>query len=76
MTVIDHEFDTIYTNDSIPINVGWTYRLMGRGDNFVKVESVVGKYVTVKGLDSTTLEQTLLKSAFDGAVKQVISEGP
>ena len=29
--IIDHELKTIFTNDSIPVRVGWEYRLMGKG---------------------------------------------
>ena len=73
MTVIDHELNTIFTNDSIPINIGWEYRLMGKGDDYVEVVDISGKYVTIRGISGIILEKTMLLSAFDNIVKEVVN---
>ena len=73
--IIDHELKTIFTNDSIPINVGWEYRLMGKGDDYVEVVAITGKYVTIRGISGIILEKTILLSAFDNIVKEVTKGG-
>ena len=61
--IIDHELKTIFTNDSIPVRVGWEYRLMGNGDDDVEVVDISGKYITIRGISGIILEKTMLASA-------------
>lgn len=75
MTIIDNELNTIFTNNSIPIRVGWEYRLMGKGDDYVEVVDISGKYVTIRGISGIILEKTMLLSAFDNIVKEVSNGG-
>lgn len=75
MSVIDHELNTTFTNDSIPVRIGWEYRLMGKGDDYVEVVDISGKYVTIRGISGITLQKTMLLSAFDNIVKEVSNGG-
>lgn len=75
MSVIDHELNTVFTNGSIPIRIGWEYRLMGKGDDYVEVVSINGKYITIRGINGITLDATMLLSAFDNIVKEVSNGG-
>ena len=75
MSVIDHELNTTFTNNSIPIRIGWEYRLMGKGDDYVEVVDISGKYVTIRGISGIILEKTMLLSAFDNIVKEVSNGG-
>ena len=73
--VIDHELKTIFTNDSIPINLGWEYRLMGKGDDYIEVYSILGKTLVLRGIGDTKMDQKVLASSFDGVVKEVVNSG-
>ena len=75
MAVIDHLLGITFTNDSIPVREGWEYRLMGKGDDYVEVVSISGKYVTIRGLGDMTLDKTMLLSSFDNIVKEVSNGG-
>ena len=75
MPIIDRQLGITFTNDSIPIRVGWEYRLMGKGDDYVEVVDISGKYVTIRGISGITLEKTMLLSAFDNIVKEVTNGG-
>ena len=46
---------------------------MGSGDDYVEVVSISGKYVTIRGLGDMTLDKTMLLSAFDNIVKEVVN---
>ena len=71
--VIDHETGIVYTNNSIPINIGWEYRLMGKGDDYIEVVDIQGRYVLVRGISGITLEASVLASTFDNFVKEVVN---
>lgn len=75
MTIIDNELNTIFTNNSIPVNLGWEYRLMGKGDDYIEVVDISGKYITIRGISGIILEKTMLLSAFDNIVKEVSNGG-
>ena len=48
---------------------------MGKGDDYVEVVSISGKYVTIRGLGDMTLDKTMLLSSFDNIVKEVSNGG-
>lgn len=46
---------------------------MGKGDDYVEVVDISGKYVTIRGISGIILEKTMLLSAFDNIVKEVVN---
>ena len=68
--IIDHDTGIVYTNNSIPVREGWEYKLMsGKGDDYVEVVSIRGRYVTIRGI------ATILLDSFDNIVKEVSNGG-
>lgn len=52
-------------DNSIPLVVGYQYRLKGAGDNWVEIVAMTNVYVTVLGIYPTIMEKTMRKDQFD-----------
>ena len=74
--VIDHDTGVVYTNNSIPVREGWEYKLMsGKGDDYIEVVSISGRWVTIRGIGDLQLEATILLDSFDNIVKEISNGG-
>lgn len=52
-------------DNSLPLVVGYQYRLKGAGDNWVEIVYLTPVYVTAHGVWPTIMDQTLRRERFD-----------
>lgn len=48
---------------------------MGKGDDYIEVYNIFGKTLVLRGVDGIKMDQRVLASSFDGAVKEVMNNG-
>lgn len=65
-------FKRPWANDSIPVEIGWIYKLSpgGASSQWVEIVDIVRNNVSVKGIDNHKADWTLPRYRFDDIVSE------